>query len=233
MSYNKFFKNIKCEEIKTIFELGSRDILDAIQMVNYLKGSKCYSFECNPDCLIQCKKNINKLDNEIKKNIFLVEKAVCIEDKKVKFFPFDLNKYNNMGASSLLKIDFSKRSRSDRDFNRPNPQKEIYVEGIRLDTFMKDMKLEKIDLLCMDLQGYELEALKSLGTNIKNIKYIITECNINPTYTGGCSFLELEKFLEENDFEYFMSCRFGKKRPDTKFKYFMEFNSLFVKKEKR
>lgn len=27
--------------------LGSRDLMDA----------KCYSFECNPDCLIECKKN--------------------------------------------------------------------------------------------------------------------------------------------------------------------------------
>ena len=230
MSYNKFFNNIKDEEIEIIFELGSRDILDAIQLIKYFKNTKCYSFECNPDCLIHCKKNIKVTDDEIKKNIFLVEKAVCRENKTVKFFPFDLNKYDNMGASSLLKIDFSKRNSSDPDFNRPNPQKEITVEGIRLDTFMKNMEIEKIDLLCMDLQGYELEALKSLGTNIKNVKYIITECSINPTYLGGCSFVDLENYLRENGFEYVMSPRFGKKRPNTKFKYFMEFNSLFVKK---
>ena len=79
-----------------------------------------------------------------------------------------------MGASSCLKIDFSNRNKCDADYNRPNPQKEIIVPSVRLDTFLTRYKIDNIDLLCMDLQEYELFALFSLGYHIKNVKYIIS-----------------------------------------------------------
>ena len=71
-----------------------------------------------------------------------------------------------MGSSSMLKIDFSLRNKDDPDYNRENPQKEIIVNGIRLDTFINENNINNIDLLCMDLQGYELNALKSLGNHL-------------------------------------------------------------------
>ena len=47
-----------------------------------------------------------------------------------------------MGASSMLKIDFSVRNKDDPDYNRENPQKEIIVDGIRLDTFIDENYIE-------------------------------------------------------------------------------------------
>jgi hypothetical protein len=52
MSYCDFFSLIDSNKIKTIFELGSRDLIDAIKLLDYFKDSKAYAFECNPDCLI-------------------------------------------------------------------------------------------------------------------------------------------------------------------------------------
>jgi FkbM family methyltransferase len=167
-----FKKNIDKNKIKIILELGSRDLVDAIKLQKYY-NCKVYAFECNPDCLNICKVNYDKLDDVTKKSINLIESAVSLDNGHVKFFPFDLEKYNNMGASSMLKIDFTKRNKWDPDYNRPNPQKEIVVPSIRLDTFLTNIKINNIDLLCIDLQGYELNALLSLGEEIKNVKYII------------------------------------------------------------
>jgi FkbM family methyltransferase len=64
-----------------------------------------------------------------------------------------------MGISSMLKIDFTKRNIDDADYNRENPQFEINVEGTRLDTFLENNNIQNIDLLCIDLEGYELNAL--------------------------------------------------------------------------
>jgi FkbM family methyltransferase len=114
------------------------------------------------------------LDQTRKDKLCFERKAVSLADGPVPFYPFDLTKYNNMGSSSMLKIDFSKRNLSDPDYNKPNPQKEITVPGTRLDTYIKDKNIN-IDLLCMDLQGYELNALKSFGTRLNDVKYIITD----------------------------------------------------------
>jgi FkbM family methyltransferase len=194
MSYldNIFTKNIDKSQIKTIFELGSRDLLDAFKLFDYY-NCKVYAFECNPDCLVECNNNLEKASDLVRLNVSLIDKAISLENGSITFYPFDLNKYNNMGSSSLLKIDFSTRNPNDPDFNRPNPQKEITVEGIRLDTFLMDKDLE-IDMLCIDLQGYELNAIKSLGDKLKNVKYIITEASIKSTYTGGSNFEELNEY---------------------------------------
>jgi FkbM family methyltransferase len=200
--------------------------MDTIKLLNYFQDSKAYAFECNPDCLIECHNNIHKLDE--KKRLFLIDKAVSIKNGKVSFYPFDLQKYNNMGSSSMLKIDFSVRKINDPDYNRENPQKEIIVDGIRLDTFIDENYIENIDLLCIDLQGYELNAIKSLGNYLHKVKYIITECSIMSTYTNGATFNELNDYLTNYNFKYISSNTFGNNFPDLTLYGFSEFDALFI-----
>ena len=133
-----------------------------------------------------------------------------------------------MGASSMLKIDFSMRHEYDVDYNIPNPQKEIKVNGIRLDTFLNNNNILNIDLLCVDLQGYELNALKSLNNLLNNVKYIITECSITSTYKNGTSFKDLDEYLNQYNFKYVLSNKFGENYPDLSLQYFSEFDALFI-----
>lgn len=228
MSYFDFFNQINTKEIKTVFELGSRDLIDAIKILNYYEDSVVYSFECNIDCLVQCYKNIANLEENKKKRLYLIDKAVSITNGEVTFYPFDLQKYNNMGSSSMLKIDFALRNKNDPDYNLENPQKEIKVNGIRLDTFINENQIKNIDLLCIDLQGYELNAIKSLGEHLHKVKYIITECSIESTYINGSTFKNLNEYLNNYNFEYVSSNKFGKNYPDLTLKGFTEFDALFV-----
>jgi len=228
MAYCDFFSKINSNQIKTIFELGSRDLIDAIKLLDYFQHSQVYAFECNPDCIIECNNNMCKLDERRKKRLFLIDKAVSINNSKVLFYPFDLEKYNNMGSSSMLKIDFSLRNENDPDYNRENPQKEITVAGIRLDTFIDENYIENIDLLCIDLQGYELNAIKSLGNHLHKVKYIITECSIISTYTNGSIFNELNDYLTDYNFKYILSNKFGTNFPELTLSGFSEFDALFI-----
>lgn len=228
MAYFYFLDKIDSNQIKTIFELGSCNLIDAIKLLNHFQSSKIYSFECNNDCLIECYKNLNNLEEEKKKRLVLIDKAVSINNGDVIFYPFDLEKYNNMGASSMLLIDFSLRDIKDRDYNKKNPQKKIIVNGVRLDTFIDENYIDNIDLLCIDLQGYELNAIKSLGNHLHKIKYIITECSIVSTYINGSTFKELNEYLTNYNFKYVSSNKFGENFPDLSLKYFSEFDALFI-----
>lgn len=228
MAYIDFINKINKDKIKNIFELGSRDLLDSIKLLDYYNYSIIYAFECNPDCLVECNKNLLRQDAYNKNRLYLIDKAVSLVDGDVTFYPFDLSKYNNMGASSMLKIDFSIRNINDPDYNRSNPQNEITVKGTRLDTFIEENQIKNVDLLCMDLQGYELNAIKSLGEHLHKVKYIITECSIINTYTNGATFKEIDEYLSKYNFRYVCSNRFGDQYPDLSIKGYSEFDALFI-----
>ena len=224
---DRFTSFIQRDAVKTIFELGSRDLEDAVKLYDYYK-CPVYAFECNEDCLKVCRKTQESMTVAQKENVHLVDSAVCVKNGPVIFYPFDLAKYDNMGSSSMLKIDFSKRSPNDGDYKRENPQKEITVQGVRMDTFMTDKNINSVDLLCMDLQGYELNALLSFGQKLDNVRYIITECQINQTYTGGVEWKDLYSFLYVRGFEYIVSDRYGTSIPfEPESGAFTEFNALF------
>ena len=230
MSYFLFNENIDKTKVKTIFELGSRDLIDARKLINHYDDAMCYSFECNPCCLIECEKTKAEFNEDEQKRIILIENAVSIYNNKVLFRPFDLSIYDNMGSSSMLEIDFSMRNKNDPDYNRGKVQKEIEVNGIRIDTYMENNNIQNIDLLCIDLQGYELQAIKSLGEKIKKVKYIITECSIVSTYKNGATFCELNDYLEKYGFKYKKSNKFGPQFPNLEIKGFSEFDALFINK---
>jgi len=224
-----FTKYISPDKVVTIFELGSRDLIDGIDMLNYYtKTNKLYAFECNPICVEKCITLYNTLSDTVKDKVEVVTKAVSLENGKISFMTVDENLMDNCGASSIYEIDFSNRTINDPDRNRNSVQKKIMVDAIRLDTFCNINNIPEISLIAMDLQGYELNALKSLGTSLQNVKYIITEVCIESTYKGGCNFTELYSFLSQFGFNYTVSDKFGANLPDTNIKGWSEFNCLFT-----
>lgn len=184
-----FTKFIKLDNEPIIFECGSRDGLDAIHMLDYYRPSKIYCFECNPESIDVCRKNISNYEK-----IELIPIAVGDKNSDIEFFATDMEESidKNIGASSALihagdQINFK--------------QKKISVPCTRLDTFMEDRKIQKIDLLCLDLQGYEKIALEGMGDRLSDVKYIITEVNFQVYYHNQVMYEALLDFLGLKGFE--------------------------------
>jgi FkbM family methyltransferase len=143
-----------------------------------------------------------------------VEKAVHHENGPVTFRPVDTKVYGNIGASSMYKIDFNRPDDDpDKKWNSVGVQNEIQVEGIRLDTFMEDNKIEQVDLICMDIQGNELNALKGLGDYLKKVRYVISETSKNSYYKGGCDYMELMRYCKKFGLHYRYSNRYKQRDP--------------------
>lgn len=225
MNYNWSFDKIKKEYIKCIFELGANDCLDSLTLC---KEFNCpiFSFECNPDCIKECRKTI-----ETNKNypITLIEKAVHEENNIVQFRPFNRDKYDNIAASSLFEIDFiTNRSINDVDYGKTNVQSLITVDAIRLDKYIDDTGY-KPDLICMDIQEAELIALRGLGDKIRDVKYIIFEASLTNTYTGGCNFNDVDNYLKNNNFVFVKSNLVNGEYPSNKSnKYYYFFDCVYV-----
>jgi len=174
------------DDIKVILELGSRDLQDAILMKEYYNPVKIISFECNPDSLKLCEENIKE-----HKDITLVKCAVWDKNEKIKFYPVT---NGNIGASSAFKVT----GEYPYEYWK---QKEIFVNAIRLDSWLKSNKIEKVDMICADIQGALLKALIGLGTYLKDVKYIIAEIEKKAQYIDQSLFPEIDLFLKENNFK--------------------------------
>ena len=193
MNYTWTFPFIK--DVKIAFEVGSRDLLDANEIADKY-NCKVYSFECNPDCIREC------LKNNTDDRVSLIQKAACEKDGKISFMAFDLNKYDNMGASSIYEIDFtSNRPVYDPDYGRKDVQKTVEVDACRLDTFCNEHNILP-DAIFMDVQEAELDVLKSMGDLLNKVKYIVFEASNKSTYKGGCCFNDIDLFLKDKGFKY-------------------------------
>lgn len=85
-------------------------------------------------------------------------------------------------------------------------QRQVHISITTLDAFAAEHKVGIIDLLKIDVQGYELEVLKgaSLMLSSGRIRVIVLEVNFAPLYERQASFEEISTFLQSNGFH--LSC---------------------------
>ena len=188
---------IDLKNIKTVFEFGSRYGEDTITFAKKLPNAKIYGFECNPNTLDECKLRVSKHNN-----IILTESAVSDSDGTITFYSINKDKTKtthldgNQGASSTLKA-------SGKYPIEEYAQDEVTVKSIRLDTFMKKNNIDTIDILWMDVQGGELNALKGLGDRINDVKIIYSEVEFMEMYENQPLFDDIKNYLTSKNF-YFL-----------------------------
>lgn len=191
---NKFIQHLTNENINTIFEVGSRYGDETIKLKNTFPNSKIYSFECNPLTIKICKEKLKD-----KKDIYFFDFGLGDKNELKPFYSYTKN---CDGASSFLK-------RIDSNYTQKITGT---IKITKIKDIMNEYNIDKIDLLCMDVQGYELNVLKGSEEYIKNIKYIIMEQpkkvintrflpkNVHSKYIGAPNSKEIQTFMNKNGF---------------------------------
>ncbi len=144
--------------------------------------------EANPSLIPQLVKKVDKFGHKV-----ICEAVNDIDDQVVKF-----NITNNVQSSSLLELGTHK-------VEHPHifVEKTIQVRTRRLDTIINESKVDmtQYDFLNLDIQGVELNAIKSLGIYLDQIKYIYTEVNKAQLY-DGCNLVDdMTNFLSSKGFK--------------------------------
>lgn len=185
---------IDFNEVKTIFDVGSRDGYQSVEFRRWFPDSKIVAFEANPNQIPLCK---NTIKNH---NIELVPKAAGNKNGETTFFIAS----NNVGASSLLKNSGHPRSNNW-------PQTKTTVDMVRIDDWCKDNGIEFIDLLWMDVQGAEKIVLDGCGDYLKNVRAICTEVEVAHMYEDSILKGDLDSYLLEKGFVELQTFHMGKK----------------------
>lgn len=146
---------------KVIIDLGANEGFYTLKIKENSPNAKVIAVEPNPEAFRVLKKNVksNKL-----KNVWLVNNAITSKRGKISF---EIEK--GVTAIGGLKI-VGKRSWLDK-----KRLKRINVNSLTLEELCKKYRIKEIDLLKIDVEGTELEILKSSKNVLKIVKKVVVE----------------------------------------------------------
>ena len=163
-----------------IFDVGANIGQTAKFYNSLLSKPQIYSFEPVLSTFDQLKSNIKE------SNITCFNHALGAKKGKVEILTS-----SKSGSNSLVKDVYS---------NFDTVQTEI-IEVHTVDEVLKKLNLDRIDILKIDTEGFDLEVLHG-SINIlssKKVKYVFCEVGFNNESNKG-NFYEINKFLRKHDF---------------------------------
>jgi FkbM family methyltransferase len=99
----------------------------------------------------------------------------------------------------------------------------LEVPTITLDDWAQQHRIPQVDLLWLDMQGFELDVLKAAPKLLESVSAIYTEVSFIESYAGQAQYPEVKAWLESIGFVII-----GRDFPDDTTKFFG--NALFVRR---
>lgn len=128
------------------------------------------------------------------------KKIIAFEPDKLHFKCLEKNTFNLSNVElhqSCIGDTPKKISLSQDNFTQA---KRILEESGKIEVKTLDsFAFDSIDLLKIDVEGYEMKVLEGCKNTLSNIKYIMIELN-NNTKKYGSSNKDVEKFLQDHNF---------------------------------
>ncbi len=166
-----------------IFDVGANVGDVSAKYLEYFPDSKIYAFEPFPDCFQSLSSRYSEQDN-----VHCIQKAVSSTDGSKTFF---VN--TNVDTNSLLRPQKTGLTSDEQVHNLT----QIQVDSIVLDDFCIAENITHIDILKMDIQGEEYNALKGLGKMLStaSIDLIYSEIYFVQQYERQPLFHDISKLL--------------------------------------
>jgi FkbM family methyltransferase len=207
----EILNNIKkqCKELNTIIDVGANKGQFQKSANYFYPNAKIYSFE-----------PIHELYNKLVKNNYTrITNFNMALGNEVGIQEFNKNEYRHSSSFYEIEID-------NNNFPSSKTTK-INVEINTLDNIAPKLDLIGTVLLKLDVQGFEMEALRGGKNTLKNhIDYIIIEISFKKLYNNQPTYTELNKFLNEQNFELVTLLDFNLGKD----KSYIEADFLYIKK---
>jgi FkbM family methyltransferase len=156
-------KHLKILKNPVIFDIGANRGTYILECLEMNSDAKIYAFEPHPENF----KEVGKLAD--KYGFSAINRAVGSENKKIKLYDYkEDEKSTHASVYKEVVEDIHKKS-----------SVEYEVEMIKLDDFVKENKIERINLLKIDVEGNEFEVLKGAETVIEENKIDVIQWEFN------------------------------------------------------
>ena len=171
------------------FDGGAHNGEFASNFCKSFRNIEVHAFEPNPELLDTLQDNITPWPHTIN------PMALGEEPGHTMF---------NIGESPMTSSVLSNNENGRAFYNDVIRTKEtLTVPVTSLDEYAKQNNINRIDILKLDLQGYELHALKGARQLLENkqISCIFTEINFMPFYDGSALFSDLDQYLRKMGYQ--------------------------------
>lgn len=170
------------KDAKLAIDLGANEGYYTLKLKQNNPKCKVIAVEPNPLAFEVLEKNVksNKLND-----VILINKAVCNKNGKMT-----LEIVENVSAIGGKDLGIMNRPWLKREM-----VKKIKVDCITLSKLLQEYKVDKVDILKLDVEGMELEILKSSKNLLNRIHKIVVEWHSKKIRN------ELKRFLKENGFK--------------------------------
>ena len=199
-----FFNKNKIFKFDTVIDIGGHTGESIIFFLKNFQTKNIYSFEPSPVNFTRLKKNINNLNKNFnkKKNINIVIENLALGEKKQKL---QINQFIESSSSSIKETDINNNYFKKKiKFLNLKKEKNLFtkydIKMTTLSDYIKEKKIEIIDFVKIDTEGYEYEILKGAQNNLKNIKIILLEHHYDRMIKKNYKFNEIYSFLKKNNF---------------------------------
>jgi len=188
----KFFNPI------IVFDVGAH-YGETIKLFNKeLNIKKIYSFEASSKNYKILKKNIFKYDQKKVETL-----NYGIGDKIIKSY---INQTIESSSSTINELNINskylkKKLKILNIKDKNSFQYKVPIEIITLDYFIEKKKIENVDLLKIDTEGYEFNVLKGLSKHNQKIKLVYFEHHYDDMIIKNYKFGDIHQLLENYGFK--------------------------------
>ncbi|WP_167631283.1 FkbM family methyltransferase [Mariprofundus ferrooxydans] len=159
--------------------------------------TKCW-LEYNPTAEVHCFEPTSSVFREIltpalasDERVTLVKAAVGAEKGQLELHEAEFHK-----ANSFCDFKADWKLGDEISFNSSE-----MVDVITLADYIKENEISAIKVMKIDVQGFEIEALKGLGEFVDIVEYIYVETSIHPVYEDAPDFRDVFTFLTDRGFK--------------------------------
>lgn len=195
MLIDTFIDSIKSHidftQVKTILDIGSRDLEQSKELHSVFPDAKIHAFEPNPESFRKCEANAP--------DYVKVWPYACLDyDGGTPFY--SVSQKDNHGASSVFEP-----TDNVVGVDHVDGLKRILVPCKRIDTWARENHVSKIDLVWQDVQNAEIPCLVGFGRMLDDVKALATEAATGGLYYPNRNYQptqyeQLKDFLEANRF---------------------------------
>ena len=197
-----FLKSLKLQNLDVVFDVGAHEGEMQFFFLKNFNVKKIISFEASEINFSQLKKNVELNKKRFFHSNILIENIALGEESEKKIFKQFIetssSTFSNINTNSKYfkkKFQLLNKKRDNSFFEKKQ------IQLTPLNEYLENKKINKIDILKIDTEGYEFEILKGLKNQIKIIDIIFFEHHYDDMINKSYTFSDIHNLLKKNNFE--------------------------------
>ena len=192
----KFIKTIINNKINILLDVGSHKGEYIININKSFSINKIFGFEPSPRSYEILMRNTKKMNNtEVFNSAVGKEDGVSILNQNIESSSSSINSLNERSKYFKRKYIFFNFLKK-KEYINP-----IEIKILSLENFINLKKIDFIDLLKIDTEGYEFNVIKGLGDNISKVKFIHLEHHFDDMVLKNYKLSDIHNYLIQNRFK--------------------------------